>query len=412
MRLECVACTGEVHEGSGPGGEIVQASVSEAAEALVQRYAGQAQTLYMDPPFYSNQRYVLKLGVGESGWRTGKPSIELPAYDDRWESTGQYLEMMRGAFTLAHTLLKPEGAFFVHIDTRMNARFRLMLEEIFGESNFVNEIVWVYQTGGRSKRYFSRKHDTILFFRKSGDLYFDISAVAVSRATRRNHMKRAVDADGRAYRSIRVGGKEYRYYDDAPAYPSDVWDDVSHLQQKDPQRSGFDSQKPIALLERIIGCSSRPGDLVCDLFAGSGTTLVAAAGMGRAFLGVDVSDAAVIAMRKRLLEKACSIRAASGQGAPDIQIQSRPLVGFYEVSLTSFALEKAVPVQSSEPLSELDQWSVGYLRDGRFHGYAHAARTKAAPVLPERLELPVLAGDPAILTVDILGRRLVHRIWE
>lgn len=78
----------------------------------------------------------------------------------------------------------------------------------------------------------------------------------------------------------------------------------------------------------------------------------------------------------------------------------------------SFEIEAGICSHSSEALSHVDQWSVGYLRDGRFHGYAHAARSKAAPNLPTRLEMPILAGDPAILTVDILGRRLVHRIWE
>ena len=192
--------------------------------------------------------------------------------------------MMKQTLLLSRELLKKEGTLFLHIDSRMYAHLRLLMDEVFGESNFLNEIIWSYQTGGRARSYFPRKHDVILFYARSRSYYFNLKAVPVARnESRSNHMRRAVDENGRSYRLIMSGGKEYRYYDDEPAYPGDVWDDISHLQQKDPQRTGYETQKPLKLLERIVSCSSQEGDLICDLFAGSGTSAVAAAGLNRRF---------------------------------------------------------------------------------------------------------------------------------
>lgn len=100
----------------------------------------------------------------------------------------------------------------------------------------------------------------------------------------------------------------YTYYDDEPVFPDDVWTDVSHLQQKDPQRTGYDTQKPRALLDRIIRCCTRPGDLVADLCCGSGTALVSASENGCRYLGLDLSRHAISVSRKRLMDSALDIR--------------------------------------------------------------------------------------------------------
>ena len=126
-------------------------------------------------------------------------------------------------------------------------------------------------------------------------------------------MKRQVDEHGRAYRTIRSGGKTYTYYDDDPVYPGDEWTDVSHLQQKDPQRTGYDTQKPLALLNRIILCCTKENDLVADLFCGSGTTAVAAAQAGRRYLMLDSDERAHAVTRKRLLGTALTISVPSGE---------------------------------------------------------------------------------------------------
>ncbi len=402
--------------GTGEQGLVLSGDATMLRSRILSEFAGQVQCLYMDPPFYTGEIFQHRMRVGEFGWRTGKQQVLLSAYSDRFQSREEYLAFMRDMLSLAHGLLKETGVIFLHIDHRMHAHLRLMLDELFGESNFLNEIVWVYQTGGRAMRHFSRKHDIILFYKKGEDYFFDMSKVPISRTENRsNHMRRQVDEAGRSFRTIRAGNKVYTYYDDEPAYPSDVWSDVSHLQQKDPQRTGYDTQKPLRLLERMILSTTKPGDLVADLCCGSGTTLVAAALNGRRFLGIDSGQSALSVTRKRLLSQHFVMDWPCSPSADCLKANLRTGLGFYEISLEEYTLEpeaesalKKLPERFSlGPLCAVDQWSAGYLKDGIFAANGHGARTKAAPQLPKLLEIPMLTGQLAIEIIDILGRKSI-----
>ncbi|MCL1796313.1 MAG: site-specific DNA-methyltransferase, partial [Clostridia bacterium] len=234
-RAECVA---EVHTGRGPGGTLLQSDVRSNSAAILGRFSGKAQTVYLDPPFNTGKAFSCSQRVGSAGWRSGTPSIELTAYSDRWKDEDALLALFREAAETAHALLSDDGSLFFHIDSRMHAQVRMILDKVFGRQLFINEIIWSYHTGGRATSHFSRKHDTILFYRKTTNAFFDLRAVAVKREdARRNHMRRGVDEQGRSYRSIVSLGKEYRYYDDEMTLLSDVWDDIPQMQQKDPQRT-------------------------------------------------------------------------------------------------------------------------------------------------------------------------------
>lgn len=284
---------GEILPTGGPG-TFLQGRAEQLCEDLVLQYEGKVQLIYLDPPFGTGDTFSVKLS-------TGKKKLTLPAYSDKL-SREDYLAMMRTVLTACHKMLSDEGSLYLHVDYRMSPYLRLMLDEIFGEKNFMNEIIWAYKSGGRSTKHFSRKHDVILFYRKTKAVYFDITAVGIPRGPqKRNNMKRTVDELGRVCFSIRSGGKTYTYYEDTPIFPSDVWDDIEHLHQRDPERTGFGTQKPEALLKRIILASSRPGDLVCDLFSGSGTTAAVAAKQGRRFLAADASPIAMQLLRARQL---------------------------------------------------------------------------------------------------------------
>lgn len=410
MQLEMVDCVREIHGAGGRSGVLLARAMPDCAKELVRDFGGTLQMIYIDPPFNTGKRFDMRMRVGERGYRTGKPTIRLDAYNDRWDEDA-YLAMMRTALETAHALLCEEGTLFLHIDSRMHAPLRLMLDEIFGRDHFLNEIIWAYQTGGRALEHFSRKHDIILFYKKSRHYFFDIRQVPVPRAeNRQNHMKRCVDADGRTYRTIRSGGKEYRYYDDEPAYPGDVWDDVSHLQQKDPQRTGYDTQKPLKLLERIVRCASRPGDFVGDLFFGSGTTLACCAREGRRFLGVDASPRAHAVARKRLLGYDMEINAPVAQTPALAQAQCYPAIGFSTVALHEFEPQGVPAGLSLAPLDAVDQWSVGVVREGAFHVCASEARSKVTPALTGELELPMVDGQRAIEIIDIWGARRFYRL--
>ncbi len=393
-----VECDREIHW-NGSQGYLLQ----QDARGDFSRWENQAACVYLDPPFMTGEDFYMRMRVGEKGWATGKNPLQLTAYQDRFASKAEYLALLRQALENAKMLLKDSGSLFLHLDSRMGAHARLLCDDIFGESNFVNEIIWAYQSGGRTMKRFSRKHDVILFYRKSRNQYFNIRAVPQPRdENRSNHMKRSVDEQGRPYRSIKSGGKTYIYYDDDPVYPGDVWTDVSHLQQKDPQRTGYDTQKPLALLKRIILSTTQKGDLVADLFGGSGTTAVAAAEEGRRFLSVDSGLLALSVSRKRLLNTAMTVEAPACAAGAAMDAVFDPGIAFHDARLLSYQPPEGSPVTG---LDAVDQWSVGFYRDKTFYVQASAARTKHAPALDNMLQLPQLRGVPAILISDVLGNR-------
>jgi site-specific DNA-methyltransferase (adenine-specific)/adenine-specific DNA-methyltransferase len=261
--------------------------------ALLQQFAACIDLVYIDPPFATESVFT---SPAEEG-------AEKIAYQDVWgQDPGTYLDFIYPRLRFLSRLLKASGSLYVHLDYRMAHPVKLLLDEIFGVKQLRNEIIWHYQSGGRARNRFSFKHDTLLLYGVSDQTYFCREAVGVPRGnTRRNHMKRGQDADGRLFWSITSAGKLYKYYDDEKRTPDDVWNDISHLHQKDPERTGYPTQKPLRLLERIIQGSCPPGGLVADFFCGSGTTLAAAEQMGRRWLGCDSGASAVATSRRRLV---------------------------------------------------------------------------------------------------------------
>lgn len=413
MAATYIRCAAERHQGGESAGTLIQGKMPECAGALLARFGGSVQTIYLDPPFNTGKQFEMKARIGEKGYKTGSPSLSLLAYDDRFPNREAYLSMMRSTLEACRALLRREGTIFVHIDSRMSAHVRLLMDEIFGENNFLNEIVWSYQSGGRARTYFPRKHDMILFYAKTRSYYFNLRGAPLSRAqVRSNHMRHGVDEDGRGYRSIVSGGREYRYYDDEPAYPSDVWDDVSHLQQRDPQRTGYDTQKPVRLLERILQCASQEGDLVCDLFGGSGTTAVAAAGLGRRFLCVDQSPLAVSVAARRLLQTpagkptgfAFEVEAPCAPDDCRVEAEVYPAISSYTVRLIGFDSPQAREAGIGG-LDAVDSWSAGFVQGDVFKSCVSSVRSTATPVLRTLMEMPVCAGEPCVMIVDVWGGR-------
>lgn len=407
MWLTPVFVSAETTAGSAPAGLFRSGDAAKALEDWKAEYAGKAQVVYIDPPFCSGQVFHMRSAVGAKEWKTQSASLDLEAYRDQADPL-EAEAFLRGLIEGCRELLSDTGLLFLHVDWRLSGRARRLLDEIFGEGNIVNEIIWSYQTGGRAKRYFSRKHDAIFLYRKGPEYFFDIEAVPISReGARRNHMKRQVDADGRVYRTIRSGGKIYTYYDDEPVYPGDVWDDI-HMQQKDPQRTGYDTQKPLKLLERIILCSTRPGDLVVDPCAGSGTALEAAWRNGRRFLGADMSDASLLAVRRRLGEAAVRYESEGGSQGPMIEARlTGGGIGDWELRLINVEGE---PVKGKTGFDGIDGWAFGYLRGGEFVCCASEQRSRACPELAFALRTPVYEGAPAVRVSDVFGKTYYYSV--
>ncbi|MFU0800862.1 MAG: site-specific DNA-methyltransferase [Xylanivirga thermophila] len=399
MELIPIECNGEIHGDGKCNGVYYFGDALNILPKLLDEYKNKIDLIYMDPPFVTGKNFRFVQRIGEEGWSGNKAyMISHTAYEDMdFKSRNLFLEMMRSVISYSYELLSPSGSLYLHIDYRTSAYMRVMLDEIFGEDRFLNEIIWHYKSGGRAKNHFSRKHDTILFYSKTPNYYFDIKAVGIPRGKdRRNHMKQGVDENGKTFWSIKSGGKEYRYYEDALIYPSDVWDDISHLQQRDPERTGYGTQKPEALLKRIILSSSPSDGLVADFFSGSGTTISTAQKLGRRWIGADSGIFSLHTCRRRILN--------SGIGGSfnifyteDIKKQHKPVIklGKYKngnhikISLKEYKIDKMgdIPLMDEMGLNMVEYWAIGYIEGDRFIEKAYSMRTFDHPSIDTALSI-------------------------
>ena len=258
---------------------------------------GQSVTLaYMDPPFFTNREHAAMLR------KAGAPRTQrtrVAAFDDRWPDLPAYLSALGARMEATRPLLAPHGSLVVHVDPKTSHYVRVLGDEIFGAEAFVSEIVWRYRRWPSKTPNFQRVHDVLLRWRK------DVSAVprwnqpyeplaASTLATWGVKKQRAVfDRDGRRRRSSST--EELT----AGVPMGDVWE-IGVIAPVAKERTGYPSQKPEALLERLIGALSDQGDRVLDPYAGSGTTLAVAHKMGRAFVGIDAGPVAIETTLERL----------------------------------------------------------------------------------------------------------------
>lgn len=273
---------------------------------------GKINLIYIDPPFDSKADYRTRISLPDIDIEEKPTVIEQFAYADTWENgTVSYLKMIYPRLVLMRELLSSTGSIYVHIDWHVGAYVKVLLDDIFGKENFVNEIVWHYQSGGIPEKNFAKKHDNIYFYQKNNHCFNKMEAsfprnvcqACGKIVDRWNNLKKEIDLDGRVFRTIKSAGKIYKYYDDEPVLLPDVWFDISHIQQKDPQRVGYATQKPEALLERIIKASSNEGDIVADFFGGSGTTAAVAERLGRKWITTDIGKPSTLVMRKRFIDQ-------------------------------------------------------------------------------------------------------------
>lgn len=241
--------------------------------------------IYIDPPFFTNKQY-------EVVW---KDEAEIRSYKDRWEGgIEHFISWLKPRVRAMYEVLKPTGSFYLHCDWHANAHIRIMLDEIFGEENFQNEIIWYYRGGGVSKERFGRRHDTIYFYTKGNKWTFNADEV---RTPYSEETLKRLKYKARAFRGERV----YETYEPHPLgkFPDDVWI-MQPVMPSSKERVGYPTQKPEALLERIIKASSNKGDVVLDAFCGCGTTISVAQQLGRKWIGIDISPTAIKVIQRRL----------------------------------------------------------------------------------------------------------------
>ncbi len=275
--------------------------------------------IYLDPPFNSKANYAAPIG-SEAAGAEFKDTWTLKDVDTAWldlieakhpalnrvihaamsNSDKSYLIYMAVRLLEMHRILKDTGSIYLHCDPTMIHYLKLVMDAIFGKQHFQNEIIWCYERGSRRKSQFGRKHDVIFFYSKTKNYVFDSDAVRIER--RKTHMKVETDLEGRTWQVKKdaKSGKVYRYPTDVGVLCPDWWIGIQQLNRNEKERLGYPTQKPLALLDRIIKASSNEGNVVFDPFCGCATTLVAADRLQREWIGIDISAKAAELVVERI----------------------------------------------------------------------------------------------------------------
>lgn len=286
---------------------------------------GGIKLIYIDPPFDVGADFSMKINIGDDEFTKQPNVLEELAYRDTWgKGADSFIAMMYERLMLMRDLLAEDGSIYVHCDHRVVAYIRNLLDEIFGKQNFRNEIVWHYQTyQGQVKNYFPRKHDTILIYGKSDNPIFhllkDENPEQTIDFTRWNqYLNENNEITGANYPKTdsRFNGYYNRFVKENHRKPGpndvilriegntidSVWD-IKAVDPKDlREKVDYPTQKPEKLLQRVIKASSNEGDIICDFFCGSGTTLAVAEKLGRKWIGSDLGKFSIHTTRKRMID--------------------------------------------------------------------------------------------------------------
>ncbi len=260
---------------------------------------GSFDLIYVDPPFNTGL-------VHSARNKTGSRAKGQSAYTDAWGGLQGFCSMLEPRLRCWHAALSERGSLWLHLDFRAVHDTKVMADKIFGPTGFRGEVIWVPGNGARRKSGPSVTHQTILIYARGNEFTYngdDPAAREPYAKTSRDMHFRNLDKTGRRYRERKISGKVYRYYEDEGRRLGSVWTDCPAMLANTPlvaETSGYPTQKPLKLLERIIRLASNPSDKVLDPMCGSGTTLVAARQLGRIWVGIDQSPVAIRIARQRI----------------------------------------------------------------------------------------------------------------
>jgi site-specific DNA-methyltransferase (adenine-specific)/adenine-specific DNA-methyltransferase len=339
---------------------------------------GKIDLIYIDPPFDSKADYRTKITL-PSGTVEQKPTvIEQFAYSDTWKNgTVSYLKMLYPRLVLMKELLSEVGSIYVHLDWHVGHYVKVLLDDIFGKSNFVNEIVWCYEDiGSKDVEYFKRKHDVLLFYKKGENNYFETLRKGLSEST----IKRFgtyFNKDGKiTYRWMKENNPgvfkklkgipedlDEAWLDKNKGQPlPDWWIGISPLKSHFDESVGYDTQKPKALLSNIISASCPQNGIVADFFAGSGTTAAVAEESNCRWIMADIGKPACMVMRKRMVDQ--DSKPFLYQSIGDYQKEQFEKSEFKKISDLAhvvLSLYGAIPFS----LQDAPQGNIGYIKQGR-----------------------------------------------
>lgn len=375
---------------------------------------GKVDLIYIDPPFDSKADYRTKINLPGADLQQKPTVIEQFAYADTWEEgTISYLKMLYPRLVLMKELLSEQGSIYVHIDWHVGAYVKVMLDDIFGKDNFVDEIIWAYgsPSGGRAAgAKLVKMHETIYHYSKN---YAQRTENKVFLPYSEKYIQdwfRFKDEEGRVYRR-RMRGKdadgnaiwERQYLDESKGVPcSSVWSDIQQVyadpraykkdQKEHSEIQNYDTQKPERLLKRVLEHSSNPGDLVCDFFGGSGTTAAVAERLGRRWITCDIGKPAALVMRKRFIDQ--GVKPFLYQSIGDYQKEAfhnnRKLRRVGDLSQVVLGLYGALPFTPEQTTD-------------RNFGYVKGTRTLVMVDSPNRLTTAATVRRAAEAKASLLG---------
>lgn len=352
----------------------------------------------------------------ESAGKLRKVKLRQRAYSDMWNrDIKDYLQMIAVRLYFMRDALKPEGSIFIHLDWHAVHAVKLIMDEIFGEENFVNEIIWTYKSGGAAKRHFSRKHDTILFYGKTENYRF-------------NELEKEKSYN-RGFRPYHFKGVE-EYEDEVGWYtlvnPRDVWQ-IDMVGRSSNERLNYATQKPEALLEKIIKSVTAPGDVCADFFCGSGTLAAAASKLGRSFICADAGELAVSNTVKRLIKRGSAFQLwslagtdsdkandsmnARGKAPGKAKTSARPA---RELPLRPSDMEKGRQLLAADPESFTDYKIEGQLDENGCLAPESVIFRNADGMRELRVSHDdagsIAGGRKAAITFDVFGHRTLNLI--
>ena len=274
---------------------------------------GRVKLIYIDPPFATKQEF--------------RGSQDQKAYQDKIVGA-KFIEFLRKRLIFLRELLVEDGSIFVHLDQRKGHYVKILMDEIFREEKFINEIIWCYTGPSQTKNYFPKKHEVILWYAKNTWLFNDDDL--------RVAYKKSNIATGSSSVVGRGSDKRLKELDERGKLVEDWWSDIATIGYSHNQIIGYPTQKPEKLIERIIKASSNENDLIIDAFAGSGTTLAVAEKLGRRWIGIDCGKLSIYTMQKRLL----NLKSETGNKGK--KLKPKPLT-LYHAGLYDFNKLKKLP---------------------------------------------------------------------
>ena len=307
---------------------------------------GKVKLIYIDPPFATTDEFRNKKGA--------------KAYNDK-KKGAEFVEFLRRRLVVAREILSEDGYIAVHLDQKMNSHIRLILDEIFEKNNFVNELIWRYFMGGKSENFFSKKHDTIYIYKKSGKSDLKIP----NRERILDYKPNLIDDNSiiKKFHGIYEEKKEERDFYTSIVKQDDVFE-ISGVFNMGNEYISYPTQKPEELLKRIIMASSNEGDIVLDFFGGSGSTMAVAEKLGRRWITCDLGKLSYFTMQKRILQIEESKDLESSKSKYNKKAKS-----FITASLGCYDLEKVLNQEKDKYYNFVSELFDFKLKDNKVNGY-------------------------------------------